>query len=525
MLPLPTNTPFLDLPELSMYEADGFITALSPEERSDYGLPAICSLVTYSTDETPTVNQPVLALTVTSVISDAATQQNPTPPDIPAAPTSTSTTTTTLAAPSSRISLLPSQTSHTQSSTETQATAPESSSSSSVVQVLSASVSSSSTNRPSTSISTSLMIPSTTSALTAEPSDSEVSYISGLPTLSAAGVTLIPSGSVYILGSETLVAGGPPVTIGGTPVSLATAATALVVGTSTMNLGIDPSTDPTIIIASSTITAKTASNHIYSSHTLVPDSSTITVSETSIFPASAAMISAVSTSTLELSAQTATPPAITVEGSTLTANTASNYIYGSQTLLPGGPAITVSGTPISLNPAGTALIIGTSTISLGPSASSPFTATPASDSSSDSQTLVPVSLTPTTTALPASTLLLSLNPSAATLPVLTIAGSAVTADSASDFVYGTQTLVPGGSAITVAGTQVVLGGSSTLALGGVIVSLLGGEPGVSTAAATTTTGRDGVPFRGRAGGRARGEVGVGVGWLLGVLGGVGGWLL
>jgi hypothetical protein len=47
----------------------------------------------------------------------------------------------------------------------------------------------------------------------------------------------------------------------------------------------------------------------------------------------------------------------TINGQTITANSQSNFVIGTQTLIPGGPAITVPETPISLAPGATQLVI------------------------------------------------------------------------------------------------------------------------------------------------------------------------
>ncbi|MCJ1475657.1 hypothetical protein MMC13_004320 [Lambiella insularis] len=548
IIPLPTNTPFTDLAAMSLYDG-GYTTVLPPMERSELGLPDLCSLVTYSTEEVPTANQPVLALTVTSIISNAATQHIATTPYNSVTSTSTSTSTTTFASPSSAISSMPSQTSNPQTSAKTQATAPESSSSSSVNQVPPASITLSFTNKPTPSKLSSLILPPTTPALTTELSNSEVPYTSSLPSLS---VALTPSGSGYLSSSETLAAGGSSVTGGGSSVPHFTVAMTSVIGISTLHLGVDTTASPAIVIASSTITNNSASNYIYGSQTLIPGASAITVSDTPISISPEATMPVVGASTIELNTQAPGLSVITVDSSTMLANKASNYIYGSQILVPGGPTITVSLTPIYLALTATVLVIGTLPITLVSNAAtlpiltiagSILTADPASEYTYGSQTLLPggpaitVSSTPIFLASAATVLVIGtktipLTPSAATLPLLTIASSTLTANSASDFVYGTQTLAPGGPAITVAGTplslapaatQVVLGSSETVGLGGVIVSLLGGQPGVLTATGVTATTR--VIATGRAGGRARGEVPVG--WMLGVLAGIGGgvWLV
>ena len=59
-------------------------------------------------------------------------------------------------------------------------------------------------------------------------------------------------------------------------------------------------------------------------------------------------------------------PILTINGNTYTANSASHYIVGSQTLTPGGPAITVDNVAYALPSSPTAIISGSSTIPLDP---------------------------------------------------------------------------------------------------------------------------------------------------------------
>ncbi|MCJ1249529.1 hypothetical protein MMC30_006755 [Trapelia coarctata] len=210
--------------------------------------------------------------------------------------------------------------------------------------------------------------------------------------------TFMSSGRVggFVIASQTLVPGGPAITISGTPISLPPSASDLIIGGTTYAFV-------------STI-----------QHT-PPRSTTL--------------------------------PALTVGGSVITPNTASNYVIGSQTLLPGGPAITISGTLVSLAPSATEVIIGGTTHVLVSGAG-------------------------------------GLQPP---LPTFTIEGSAVRPNSAGNYIIGSQTLVPGGTAMTISGTPIsltsavsdlVVGTSTetlvaptdTAKLGGYIISALGGFP-------------------------------------------------
>lgn len=131
-------------------------------------------------------------------------------------------------------------------------------------------------------------------------------------------------------------------------------------------------------------------------------------------------------------------PPIIIGTSTITPNSASQYIIGSQTLSAGGPAITTAGTTYSLAPPASngALVI-------------------------NGVTITPQPQPPTTTITGAA---------------LVIGGSTITANPASQFVVGSQTLGPGGTALTIDGSTF-----SLPATGSVVV-----VNGVTTALATVT---------------------------------------
>ncbi|KAL8737063.1 MAG: hypothetical protein Q9181_002060 [Wetmoreana brouardii] len=147
---------------------------------------------------------------------------------------------------------------------------------------------------------------------------------------------------------------------------------------------------------------------------------------------------------------TPTPDTFTVQAlAALTQGPSSELVIGTHTVTPGAPAITNSGVSVSLTTSGTAIVVGESTL------------------------LVPGNL-------------------AASPPVLELNGHSFTEASGSEFIIGSQTLVPGGSAITVNETLLSLApaatalqiGSSTEALitsqglGGIILSgFFSGVPG------------------------------------------------
>ncbi|KAL5321204.1 hypothetical protein ACEPPN_012016 [Leptodophora sp. 'Broadleaf-Isolate-01'] len=174
---------------------------------------------------------------------------------------------------------------------------------------------------------------------------------------------------------------------------------------------------------------------------------------------------------------TPTPGAIAIGSQTVTQDTASNFIFGSQTLVPGS-AITVNGHQISAAASGGALILNPAPpkSTSSPSAeagSAPAPAVVVVDGTSitgntesgfviGTQTLFPGSAitasgqvitlpSPITTQTPAPTQ----TPSPETIPVILIGSSTFTQNSASAFIIGSQTLSPG-SAVTISGQVISL---------------------------------------------------------------------
>jgi hypothetical protein len=135
-----------------------------------------------------------------------------------------------------------------------------------------------------------------------------------------------------------------------------------------------------------------------------------TVMETSIGPQSKSPPSSPSPSP---SLAPTLPPMLTLGSHTIIPNTASAYIISTQTIFPGGPAVTVSGTTYSL-----------------PTSSSNYIVI--NGATSDLTAPIPVS----TNELPS---------------VLTLASVAITVNSAAAYVIGTQTLSPGGPPVTFSG--------------------------------------------------------------------------
>ncbi|MCJ1230625.1 hypothetical protein MMC12_007299 [Toensbergia leucococca] len=278
-----------------------------------------------------------------------------------------------------------------------------------------------------------------------------------LPPLTIAGSTITPNAaSQYLVGSQTLIPGAAAITVSGSVVSLAPSASALVVDGSTQAVLPTGQLSPILTIANSAVTPNAAGQYVVESQTLNPGSA-ITVSGNTISLAPSASAVIINGVTSAINVIPTSPAILTIGGAAITPNLAGQYIVGGQTLSPGGSAITVFSTTISLAPSASAIVFNG------------------------------------ITSLVSSTPIL--------LPPITLAGSTITPNAAGQYIVGSQTLTPG-SAITISGTVVSLApgasdvvvGSSTEALptssgglAGLIYSGLGGLPTSSSSAAANVT--------------------------------------
>lgn len=118
---------------------------------------------------------------------------------------------------------------------------------------------------------------------------------------------------------------------------------------------------------------------------------------------------------------------VTIGGQIITANAASQYVISGQTLQPGGPAITVDGTTVSLLPSATAIVINGVTSTLAQAYGAIYTSTSS--------------------------------------PLLTINNKVYTANRAGYYILGPgTTLIPGGPPVTISGTVISLEPRGTAAI-------------------------------------------------------------
>ncbi|MCJ1393764.1 hypothetical protein MMC18_006640 [Xylographa bjoerkii] len=181
-------------------------------------------------------------------------------------------------------------------------------------------------------------------------------------------------------------------------------------------------------------------------------------------------------------------PIVTIGSSTISMDANSGYIFGSKTLAPGGPALTLSGTTISLGPSGNNIIVNGVTSSLSGLQAQPvitvgsLAITPAASSGYlvGSQALVPggpaLTISGTTISLPATGNDILVNGVTSTLtgpqtePVIAVGSLTLTAAAGSGYSIAGQTLAPGGQALTISGTTISLLPSGAFVINGVTVS-------------------------------------------------------
>ena len=170
--------------------------------------------------------------------------------------------------------------------------------------------------------------------------------------------------SQFTIEIQTLSPGGSPITINGNTYSLAPTATALASGSSTIPLTAENVPRPSVItIAGSTYSEAANSGYLVGSQTLIPNGSLIVVGSTSY-----ALLSGKSGNSLVVAISSTVPSqqnggsakVITIGSASYTADSASNFVIGGQTLAPGSMII-LSGTPVSFDAHGSDVVVGSST--------------------------------------------------------------------------------------------------------------------------------------------------------------------
>lgn len=332
-----------------------------------------------------------------------------------------------------------------------------------------------------------------------------------------------------VIGSQTLTQ-GQSTTINGVPVVVPANAggSRVVVGGTTYVVNNGPTAAPILTIGSNTVTANPQGQFIVGSETLNPGDPALTVDGSTLSLGSGGTIAIINgvTQTLANAPVITSPPIITVGSRIVTATViggTTQVILGGQTLVPGGSAITISGTTYSLPSFGgsTQIVVNGVTSSISPGqilgGANTVLATIRDSTTAfifgPGQTLTPggiLTISGTTFSMPVSApgSVIVINGVTSTLlsggqitaaPALTINGktySATTRDGTTEFVIGQGTTLRPGQAITMDGTTYGLDPKGTaLVINGETSSIPRGPASASASASTTsasTTGGRGV---------------------------------
>ncbi|KAG9682501.1 hypothetical protein KCU95_g14220, partial [Aureobasidium melanogenum] len=266
-------------------------------------------------------------------------------------------------------------------------------------------------------------------------------------TLGSSIITANPTGG-FVYASQTISAGGPGVTANGITYSLATSegTTYIVENGVTQQTTAPQTAAPVLTLGTSAVTANSNSVFVVDSQTLQAGGSAIIVGQTTYSLATSALSTFVvqnrvtsalvapqgspaiaSSAEVHVTAD-ALSPKITMDTGIVTQNTASEYMVAGQTLKAGGPAVEVEGTTYSLLPSASAVVVDGVTSALSVALTSPVISVITN----------------------------------VVVPVITLGSSVITPNAASEYVIGTQTLLPGASAIKIQGTTYSLAPSGTV---------------------------------------------------------------
>ncbi|KAG8526617.1 uncharacterized protein KY384_008818 [Bacidia gigantensis] len=205
---------------------------------------------------------------------------------------------------------------------------------------------------------------STEVPLNSVPTDTPLGFQFGTKAL-----TPDKEGFIMIAG-QTVKPGGSAIHAQGTSISLASDGSAVVIDGSTQSitrLG-NPTAAAVAAFGDDLITSNSRGEYVVGGKTVAAGAPAIEVSGTPISLASdgKSIIVGDKTQTLLTPNEVATIMALKVGGQTVQQNSQGLYVVDGQTVNPGAPAISVSGTPISLDPAGSEAVVGGVTQTLSP---------------------------------------------------------------------------------------------------------------------------------------------------------------
>ena len=335
-------------------------------------------------------------------------------------------------------------------------------------------------------------------------------------TPTAGGEPFVPGVTSFLIAGSHVLPGSAPVYISGTPVSLGTSGK-LMIGSSSVNLLTQNLPPNAFTVGGETITADPAGFSFHDSR-ILPGGAPVYISGTPVSLGTMGDL-VIGSSTINLSDPISTANAFDVNGETFTANPTGFTVAGSK-VLPGGSAVVVSGTTLSLSPSGV-LHSGGASISLeseqAPAADvinvggQTLTANPSGFQIDDGSSVLPggtpVTVSGTEVSLDRSgqlhvggTSSIHLVPfQAASTPagVFTVDGLTFTAEPSSAVAVDGVTFTPGGAAMTVEGERISLGLGASLAVGSTTVALPSAIINAENSGISTTA----QPFEGGGPGR------------------------
>lgn len=212
----------------------------------------------------------------------------------------------------------------------------------------------------------------------------------------------IDAASNLVIASQTAFAGGPTIHTSSVPIALLSSVNSVIVdGTSFPVAKHESTPKPGFPMEKETIATNNAGQYVISGQTITPGAPAITISGIRISLDPSAMNLVVGTSTIPFQEQVSLAlSSFTIGNEVITGDSGSCYLLDGQTIAPGAPATTVSGTPVSLAPSGAYVAV--------------------------SGTIVPL-----------------LDEKVPFPPAFILDGRFITANSASQFIVGGQTRTPG----------------------------------------------------------------------------------
>ncbi|KAI4273622.1 MAG: hypothetical protein LQ337_004505 [Flavoplaca oasis] len=248
----------------------------------------------------------------------------------------------------------------------------------------------------------------------------------------------------YNVNGQKITPGGSAVMVNGVQYSLDKPATALRSDGRIVPLDSPTISFPNLTIEQQTVSAGTESMYTIAEQTLQPEAPAIMVSGTSYSLAKSATALVVGSSTLDLDASQPESPPLSINGKVYSADARPRLEFKGSEIVAGGRPVTINNVPHSLDPSATALYAGSNIIAI----SSLTQPSSGPSNSPDIQDTIAAPL------IIIGSITTTLHPSATNRPLtLTINSTPYTADPQSAIIIDSQTLAPGGPAITINSTR------------------------------------------------------------------------